>query len=69
MKIDPEDSVNAANRFTTIAGLMSGLALLGIAWFFVSAILLVWRLSKVPGAVAGLPKMVRTPRRPGIWRE
>ena len=54
MKIDAEDSVNAANRFTTIAGLMVGLALLGTAWFFVSAILLVWRFSKVPGAVTGL---------------
>jgi len=54
MKIDPEDSVNTANRFTTVASLILGLALLGTAWFFVSAILLVWRFAKVPGTVGGL---------------
>jgi hypothetical protein len=54
MQIDPEDSVNTANRFTRVAGLIVGLALLGTAWFLVSAILLVWRFSKVSGTAAGL---------------
>ena len=54
MQIDPEDSVNTANRFTRVAGLMVELALLGTAWFLVSAILLVWRFSKVSGTAAGM---------------
>jgi len=54
MRIDPEDSVNIATRFTTVAGLMVGLALLGTAWLLVSAILLVWRFREVPGAITRL---------------
>ena len=54
MQIDPEDSVNTANRFTRVAGLMVGLALLGTAWFLLSAILLVWSFSRVSGTAAGL---------------
>src|SRR2546421_111822 len=57
MKIEAEDSVNAANRFTTIAGLMVGLALLGTAWFFVSAILLVWRFSKAVWFLGSMRKL------------
>jgi hypothetical protein len=68
MKIDPEDSVNISNRFTTVAGLMVGLALLGTAWLLVSAILLVWRVSAVPGAALGLSGKEEdgAPRRPGF---